>query len=218
MKQLVCSICSYTYDEAKGLPEAGIAPGTKWEDLPEDWKCPLCGASKSDFREKTEQAAPATALDKPHVEKELSAMEMSIICSNLARGCEKQYLPQQADDFRKLAEFFRSKAAPVEEASTAKLLELIDKDLSVGYPYGNAIAGEKPDRGALRCQVWSEKVTRMLQSLLTRYESEGDKMLENTGVWVCTVCGFVYIGDTAPELCPVCKVPGWKFEKMEGRA
>ena len=101
---------------------------------------------------------------------------------------------------------------------TKYLLELIDKDLSVGYPYGNAIAGEKPDRGGLRCQVWSEKVSRMLQSLLTRYESEGDKMLENTGVWVCTVCGFVYVGDTAPELCPVCKVPSWKFEKMEGRA
>ena len=64
---------------------------------------------------------------------------------------------------------------------------------------------------AVRCGV--KKVTRMLQSLLTRYESEGDKMLENTGVWVCTVCGFVYIGDKAPDLCPVCKVPNWKFEK-----
>ena len=124
MKQMSCSICSYTYDEARGLPEAGIAPGTKWEDLPEDWKCPLCGASKSDFREKTEQAAPATALDKPHVEKELSAMEMSIICSNLARGCEKQYLPQQAEDFRKLATFFRSKAEPVQEPSVKKLRRL----------------------------------------------------------------------------------------------
>lgn len=52
MKQMVCSICSYTYDETKGIPEAGIAPGTKWEDLPEDWKCPLCGADKSQFRKK----------------------------------------------------------------------------------------------------------------------------------------------------------------------
>ncbi len=68
--------------------------------------------------------------------------------------------------------------------------------LSTGYLYGNAIAAEKPDRGALRCQVWSEKVTRMLQSLLTRYEAEGDKMLENTGVYVCTICGFVYAGDS----------------------
>ena len=218
MKQYVCSICSYTYDEARGLPEAGIAPGTKWEDLPEDWKCPLCGASKSDFREKTEQAAPVAALDKPHVEKELSPMEMSILCSNLARGCEKQYLSQQAEDFRKLADFFRSKAEPVPEASIQKLLALLENDLNVGYPYGNAVSSEKPDRGALRCQVWSEKVTRMLKSLLTRYEAEGEKMLENTGVWVCTVCGFVYVGSSAPELCPVCKVPSWKFEKAERRA
>ena len=218
MKQLVCSICSYTYDEAKGIPEAGIAPGTKWEDLPEDWKCPLCGADKSQFREKTEQTKPTATPDKPHVEKELSAMEMSIICSNLARGCEKQYLPQQAEDFRKLATFFRSKAEPVQEPSVKKLLELIENDLSVGYPYGNAVSADKPDRGALRCQVWSEKVTRMLDSLLKRYEAEGDKMMAKTGVWVCTVCGFVYVGDVAPELCPVCKVPSWKFEKVEGRA
>ena len=218
MKQLVCSICSYTYDEAKGIPEAGIAPGTKWKDLPEDWKCPLCRADKSQFREKTEQTKPTATPDKPHVEKELSAMEMSIICSNLARGCEKQYLPQQAEDFRKLATFFRSKAEPVQEPSVKKLLELIENDLSVGYPYGNAVSADKPDRGALRCQVWSEKVTRMLDSLLKRYEAEGDKMLANTSVWVCTVCGFVYVGDVAPELCPVCKVPSWKFEKAEGRA
>ena len=209
MKQYICSICGYIYDEASSGP---------WEALPDDWKCPLCGADKSAFREKAEPIKVESTPDKPQVEKELSAMEMSIICSNLARGCEKQYLPRQAEDFRKLAEFFRSKAEPVREASTQKLLELIEHDLSVGYPYGNAVSSDKPDRGALRCQVWSEKVTRMLQSLLRRYESEGDKILENTGVWVCTVCGFVYVGDAAPELCPVCKVPSWKFEKVEGRA
>lgn len=211
MKQYVCPICGYVYDEAANGP---------WEALPDDWKCPLCGADKSAFREKTEMvpSEPAKALEKPHVERELSAMEMSVICSNLARGCEKQYLTSQMEGFQKLAAFFRSKAEPAQEASTEKLLALIQKDLSAHYPYGNAMAGEKPDRGALRSLVWSEKVTRMLQSLLTRYESEGDKMLENTGVWVCTVCGFVYVGERAPELCPVCKVPSWKFEKVEGRA
>ena len=147
MKQYVCPICGYVYDEAAGGP---------WEALPDDWKCPLCGADRSAFREKSEPAKPEAAPVKPHVEKELSAMEMSVICSNLARGCEKQYLPRQAEDFRKLAAFFRSKVEPVQEASTQKLLELIEYDLSVGYPYGNAVAGEKPDRGALRCQVWSD--------------------------------------------------------------
>lgn len=43
-------------------------------------------------------------------------------------------------------------------------------------------------------------------------------MLENTGVYVCTVCGFVFVGDAPPEQCPVCKVPSWKFEKIEGGA
>ena len=219
MKKMICSVCSYTYDESKGIPEAGIAPGTKWEDLPEEWKCPLCGAGKEAFREqKAEAAANTHELEKLHVEKELSAMEMSIICSNLARGCEKQYMPEQSEAFRKLADFFKGKAEPVKDASVKKLLELVGRDLEIGYPYGNAVSSEKPDRGALRCQVWSEKVTVMLQSLLKRYEAEGENMLRNTGVYICTICGFIYVGDAAPELCPVCKVPSWKFEKIEGRA
>lgn len=220
MSQMVCSICSYTYDEAVGMPDAGIAPGTKWEDIPSDWKCPWCGADKEAFHEKhTAQTEPVRQRpEKPHVEQELSAMEMSIICSNLARGCEKQYMPEQEQAFRQLAEFFRKKAEPIADGNVRMLLELIEKDLTVGYPYATAVASEKPDRGALRCQVWSEKVTRMLQSLLTRYEAEGDNMLENTGVYVCSICGFVYVGDAAPELCPVCKVPSWKFDKVEGRA
>lgn len=77
---------------------------------------------------------------------------------------------------------------------------------------------EESDRGALRCQTWSEKVTNMLKSLLTQYEKEGERMLENTNVYVCTICGFVYVGDTPLEQCPVCKVPSWKFEKVERRA
>jgi len=45
----ICSICGYEYDEAVGDPDSGIEPGTKFEDLPEDWVCPLCGASKDQF-------------------------------------------------------------------------------------------------------------------------------------------------------------------------
>ena len=45
----VCDLCGYIYDEAAGIPDAGIAPGTKWADVPEDWVCPLCGADKSQF-------------------------------------------------------------------------------------------------------------------------------------------------------------------------
>ena len=41
--------CGYIYNEAEGEPEDGIAPGTAWEDVPEDWLCPECGTPKSDF-------------------------------------------------------------------------------------------------------------------------------------------------------------------------
>jgi rubredoxin len=49
MKAYMCVICGYVYDEARGVPDQGIAPGTKWADVPENWTCPDCGASKADF-------------------------------------------------------------------------------------------------------------------------------------------------------------------------
>jgi rubredoxin len=51
MKQYICSVCGFVYDEAAGIPEDGIAAGTVWAQLPEDWVCPLCGAAKSEFEE-----------------------------------------------------------------------------------------------------------------------------------------------------------------------
>ena len=49
MKKYVCDVCGYIYDPAVGDPDAGIEPGTAFEDLPEDWVCPLCGVGKDDF-------------------------------------------------------------------------------------------------------------------------------------------------------------------------
>lgn len=47
----VCQICGYVYDEAEGDADGGIAPGTLFADLPEDWLCPICGVSKENFAE-----------------------------------------------------------------------------------------------------------------------------------------------------------------------
>ena len=48
-KQWVCVICGWVYDEAAGLPEEGIPPGTRWAHVPADWRCPLCDVGKGDF-------------------------------------------------------------------------------------------------------------------------------------------------------------------------
>lgn len=49
MKTYMCVICGFIYDEEAGLPKEGIAPGTKWDDVPLNWKCSECGAEKGDF-------------------------------------------------------------------------------------------------------------------------------------------------------------------------
>lgn len=51
----VCEICGWEYDEEKGYPEGGIEPGTKWEDVPDDFECPLCLVGKDQFS-KSEQS------------------------------------------------------------------------------------------------------------------------------------------------------------------
>ena len=45
-----CGACGYVYSEVAGLPDEGIPPGTRWEDIPEDWVCPDCGSGKEDFQ------------------------------------------------------------------------------------------------------------------------------------------------------------------------
>lgn len=48
-QKFICLLCGFIYDEEQGWPQDGILPGTRWEDVPEDWTCPDCGAMKSDF-------------------------------------------------------------------------------------------------------------------------------------------------------------------------
>ena len=208
----VCQICGYVYDDAKEK--------VPFAELPDDWKCPLCGAAKSDFKPEAngDEKKVVTAIEPMDADLEkLSAGQLAALCSNLARGCEKQYKQEEADLFKQLADYFTAVVPAVNDASVEKLAKELQTDAD-NYAAVRATADANADRGAARVCVWGEKVTRMLSSLVNRYLNEGEAMLKDTNIWVCTTCGFVYIGDTAPELCPVCKVPDWKFEKIEGRA
>ncbi|MCS7143743.1 MAG: rubredoxin [Archaeoglobaceae archaeon] len=49
MAKYQCSVCGYIYNEDEGDPDSNVPPGTKWEDLPDDWVCPVCGATKDQF-------------------------------------------------------------------------------------------------------------------------------------------------------------------------
>jgi rubrerythrin len=208
----ICQICGYIYDDEK--------EAVPFDSLPDDWKCPLCGAAKKEFKPEDNAAVKeekAVTVSEDAELKELSVAQLSALCSNLARGCEKQYKNEESDLFRKLADYFASITPPVNDASVESIAAMLQNDID-NYPGIKATADFASDRGAARVCVWGEKVTRMLSSLVNRYLEEGEAMLKDTNIWVCTVCGFVYVGDDAPELCPVCKVPSYKFEKVEGRA
>ena len=98
MVKFKCTICGYVYDESLGIPEKSIPPGTKWESLPGDFACPLCSAPKSLFKPLEGTSSPAHAADAGSGETsnaensrekkllDLSAEEISAICSNLAKG------------------------------------------------------------------------------------------------------------------------------------
>ena len=64
MKKYVCTVCGYEYDPEVGDPDNGIAPGTAFEDLPEDWVCPLCGVGKDLFEEREPAPQEREALEK----------------------------------------------------------------------------------------------------------------------------------------------------------
>ena len=208
----ICQICGYVYDDAKEK--------VPFAELPDDWKCPLCGAAKSDFKPEAngDEKKVVTAIEPMEADLEkLSAGQLAALCSNLARGCEKQYKQEEAGLFKQLADYFTAVVPAVNDASVEKLAKELQTDAD-NYAAVRATADANADRGAARVCVWGEKVTRMLSSLVNRYLNEGEAMLKDTNIWVCTTCGFVYIGDAPPQLGRVCKVAGWKFEKIEGRA
>lgn len=79
----VCDACGYIYEEEKGDPDSGLAPGTRYDDIPDDWMCPLCGLNKSDLRLLPEQAQtisrPTTAIKKAGTGKSRGSADHIVI-------------------------------------------------------------------------------------------------------------------------------------------
>ena len=214
MKKYRCTICGYIYDEAK--------EGVKFADLPDDWKCPLCGAPKNLFEEvveetKTnevqEESAPSEVVEESADLRELTPAEIAYICSNLARGAEKEYLFEEQQLFTELFKHFESRIEPT-SGSLDDVASLIAEDSKL-FDTAFATSDKYNDRGSKRVLTWASKTTNIVKSILDNYQKEGLEYLKNTKIWVCDICGFVYIGDTPPAVCPICKVPSLKILEVK---
>lgn len=148
----------------------------------------------------------------------MTSDELCALCSNLQKACSKQLRNEEAALFGKLASFYDQHRKTEPNAGYQTLLDRINEDLARAYVQANEQAALAQDRGAMRALVWGEKVSKLLKSLLVRYEKQKQGLLENTGVWVCEICGFIYIGEQPPEICPICKVPSFKIHAVQQEA
>ncbi|MEJ2644293.1 MAG: rubredoxin [Gammaproteobacteria bacterium] len=74
-RRYLCRVCGFIYDEAKGDPDGGLPPGTRFEDIPEDWMCPLCGVGKADMVLMAERPSTAGARAVPGVSRGRRGMQ-----------------------------------------------------------------------------------------------------------------------------------------------
>ncbi|MEG2002102.1 MAG: rubredoxin [Clostridia bacterium] len=211
MSKYVCSICGYVYDEQNEK--------VKFNDLPESWACPLCKAPKAMFNlvEEVQEkpvAQPKVAVEKTHIERKLSCAEMNVLFTNFVKGSEKQYRAEEAKLFGEIAKFYADRSEIASENEFEAISERLKNDLSKNFPESFESARADGDRGALRVLTWTEKVSKIEESLLARYKKEGAAFLEKTKIFVCEICGFIYVGEEAPEICPICKVPRFKIHEI----
>ena len=142
----------------------------------------------------------------------LSQKSLPAVFSNLAKATDKQQNSTEAELFAKLAEHFF--LPTTQESSINSLKEQIAGDLADQYPELQGKAELMKDRGVLRALKWGKKVTILQKSLIERYLLKGDNYFAENKLFVCEACGFIFLGDTAPSICPVCKAPQKRFSKV----
>ena len=163
MKKYKCQICGYIYDDAK--------EEIKFADLPDDWKCPWCGAPKSMFEEiiedngdvfqKKEDEKETMEIEESDDLRQLSNSEIAYICSNLAKSCEKQYLEEEQNLFQQLSDYYE-KYVDAKDGNLDDLLKLVNKDIEEFNEAMN-IANKLDDRGAKRIITWANKSTNIVK-------------------------------------------------------
>lgn len=146
------------------------------------------------------------------------------VFSSLAKACEKQFRLNEAESLWKISNYLDGIMAtanpqnetPPDVQNSVFFGELVS-DFTADGAYFEALKTEaltEKDRGALRMGVWGSKVNAIQKSTVVRYMKQGSSLLEGKSIFVCEACGFIFIGEEAPEICPVCKAPQSRFSKI----
>ena len=189
-----CTICKYEYDPAQGDPTQGIAPGTPFEALPADWKCPRCKQGKEKF-EPIEEPKPANPYagiaalflqtaenEKEHAKlwfKELNGIGTT--AENLAAAADGENY-EWTDMYEGFAHTAEAEGFP-ELAAKFRGVAAIEKHHEERY-----------------------------RALLHNVEAQEVFAKSEVKVWECRNCGHIVVGTKAPDVCPICNHPQAYFE------
>ena len=224
-----CTICKYEYDPAQGDPTQGIAPGTPFEALPADWKCPRCKQGKEKFEPVAEVKA-SNLYAGTQTEKNLHAAfagesEARNKYTYFASKAKKEGYEQIAALFLQTAENEKEHAKlwfkelngignTAENLAAAAAGENYEwTDMYEGFAK-TAEAEGFPElaakfRGVAAIEKHHEERYR---ALLHNVEAKEVFAKSEVKVWECRNCGHIVVGTKAPEVCPVCNHPQAYFE------
>lgn len=229
MKKYKCSICKYEYDPAQGDPTQGIAPGTPFEQLPANWKCPRCKQGKEKFEpiaeEKTSNPYAGTQTEKNLHAAFAGESEARNKYTYFASKAKKEGYEQIAALFLQTAENEKEHAKlwfkelngigdTAENLAAAAAGENYEwTDMYEGFAK-TAEAEGFPElaakfRGVAAIEKHHEERYR---ALLHNVEAKEVFAKSEVKVWECRNCGHIVVGTKAPEVCPVCNHPQAYFE------
>ena len=114
--------------------------------------------------------------------------------------------------YLELFEYFKSNEAKSGELSDLGVM--FDSDIKLLNDAFN-LANVYEDSGAKRVLTWATKTTNIINTIVKNYNEKGIEYIKNNKIWVCDICGFVFIGDNPPQVCPICKVPNFKILEVE---
>ena len=208
MKKYQCTVCKYEYDPAKGDPTQGIAPGTPFEALPADWKCPRCKQGKEKFAP-MEEAPKANPYAGTQTEKNL----MEAFAGESQARNKYTYFASKAkkEGYEQIAALFLQTAENLLAAAEGENHEWTD--MYDGFAR-TAEAEGFPElaarfRGVAAIEKHHEERYR---ALLHNVEAREVFAKSEVKVWECRNCGHIVVGTQAPEVCPVCNHPQSYFE------
>ena len=209
-----CTICKYEYDPTMGDPTQGIAPGTPFEQLPADWKCPRCKQGKEKF-EPIEEPKPANPYAGTQTEKNLHA---AFAGESEARKQIAALFLQTAENEKEHAKLWFKElngiGTTAENLAAAAAGENYEwTDMYEGFAR-TAEAEGFPElaakfRGVAAIEKHHEERYR---ALLHNVETKEVFAKSEVKVWECRNCGHIVVGTQAPEVCPVCNHPQAYFE------